>query len=415
MRLLGAFAVVLLAACGAASPPPVAQTSATSRPSLAASPSPTPFTPEIVAVPGAANPPPTGHWVSLPPMSVPRLDFTATLMLDGDVLIVGGRTKAWADSPDGTPTSVVETFDPATNRFAKVASLGIPRAGHTATLLPSGKVFVAGGDPAGTAEVYDPAANTWTPAAPMPQARYDHAAALISGGKVFVTGGAGRPPLGIGPHGAQTAQLPAAIYDPAKDTWAVAATPRYDRPVFPTATVLRTGRVLLVGGQYMYSSPDQRTETSELYDPASDTWSAVPPETRTVARQYHSATLLPDGRVLIAGGLLNDSTVALTVVYDPATDGWIVEPNMNEGRCGHGAALLSTGRVIVFGSGCWTDSSASAEEFDPRTNRWYPVASLAAPRGSVQPAVLQNGEVLALGGGMPTNFPTAVAELFVPN
>ena len=405
-------AVVILSACGTAPLTPVAQTSPTAGATV--SPSPSPFATEAVATPGIANPPPPGRWVSLPSMSVPRLGFTATVMLDGRVLVVGGRTKSLAVSPDGAPTSVVEEYDAATKRFTRVASLGIPRAGHSATLLPSGRVLVAGGDPTGTAEIYDPSANTWTLAAPMPQVRYDHAAALIAGGRVFVTGGASAPPMGIGPHGAQPAQLPAAIYDPASDSWKVAATPRYDRPVYPTATLLGNGRVLVVGGQYMYSSVDQRTETSELYDPAGNAWSAVPPETRTFARQYHSATLLRDGRVLVAGGLLNDGSVAVVVVYDPVANGWTVEPNMIEGRCGHAAALLATGRVLTFGSGCWIDSSASAEEFDPTTNRWYAVASLAAPRGDIQPAVLLDGDVLALGGGMPTNVPTAAAELFVP-
>ena len=410
-------AAVILGACVTVSPRPVAQTgpSAATAASLP-TPSPSPsFAPEEVATAGIANPPPAGRWLALPSMLVPRLDFTATVMLDGRVLIVGGRTKAWADSPDGAPTSVVEIFEAGTKQFSKAASLGVPRAGHTATLLPSGKVLIAGGDPTGTAEVFDPSANAWTPAAPMPQARYDHAAALIAGGKVFITGGAPAPPMGIGPHGAAPARLPAAVYDPATDTWAAAATPQYDRPVYPTATVLRDGRVLVVGGQYMYNSPDQRIETSELYNPASNTWSAAPSETRTVARQYHSATLLLDGRVLVAGGLLNDRSVAWSVVYDPTSNSWTVEPTMNDGRCGHGAALLGAGHVLVFGSGCWIDSSASAEEFDPTTNRWYLVASLNAPRGDIVSAVLPDGDVLAVGGGMPTNFPTPVAELFVPN
>jgi hypothetical protein len=406
---------IVLSACGTVPPTPVAQASPSTKATVAASPSPMPPAAETVASPGVANPPAQGRWVSLPPMSEPRLDFTVTVMLDGRVLIVGGRTKSWAESPDGASTSVVEVFDATTQHSTRVASLGIPRAGHTATLLPSGKVVVAGGDPTGTAEIYDPGANVWTLAAPMPQVRYDHAAALIAGGRVFVTGGATRPPMGISPHGAQPAQLPAAIYDPSSDRWTGAATPQFDRPVYPTATLLRNGRVLVVGGQYMYNSPDQRAETSELYDPTANTWSAVPPETRTLARQYHTATLLPDGRVLVAGGVLNDRSVGLAVVYDPKTNAFTLEPNMTDGRCGQGAALLTTGPVLVIGSGCWIDSSATAEEFDLASNRWYPVASLAAPRGDLQPAVLLSGEVLAVGGGMPTNSPTSAAELFIPD
>lgn len=399
-----AVAALSIAACGAPTPGPVAATSPSASPSR-----------EVVAAPGVSIPPPAGLWVKLPNMAVPRLDFTATRLLDGRILIVGGRQMSWANSPDGYPTALVEIFEGATNAFTRASSLGIPRAGHTATLLSSGKVLVAGGDPAGTAEIYDPIANLWSPAAPMRNVRYDHAAALIAGDKVLITGGAHAPPVGISARSAQPAQLRSEIYDPAADAWAEAALPRFDRPVYPTATLLPDGRVLVVGGQYLYGSPDERTETSELFDPRNNSWALAAPETRTVARQYHTATLLRDGRVLVAGGVLEGRSVASAVVYDPTTNSWTVEPNMNEGRCGQGAALLASGLVIVFGSGCWNDSSASAEEFDPGTNRWYPVASLAAPRGGMQPAVLPNGDVLAIGGGMPTNVPAAVAELFIPN
>ena len=403
----------MLSGCGAP-PPQVAATSPSAAPSASAAPSLPTLLPESIASPGISTPPPAGRWLSLPNMSAARLDFTATALRDGRILIVGGRTKAWAYSADGSPTPLVDIFDGASKGFRRAASLAIPRAGQTATLLASGKVLVAGGDPSGSAEIYDPAADSWTPASRMHHVRYDHAATLIAGGKVLVTGGASSPPLGISARGAQPAQLPAEIYDPARDAWDEAAAPRFDRPVYPTATPLQDGRVFVVGGQYMENSPDQGTETSELYDPRSNTWAQAAPETRTVARQYHSATLLADGRVLVAGGVLDGRTVSSAVVYDPKTNTWTVEANMNEGRCGQGSALLANGLAFVFGSGCWNAASAGAEEFDPSTTRWYAVASLAAPRGDIIAAVLPNGDVLAAGGGMPTNMPTSVAELFVP-
>ncbi|HSS62078.1 MAG TPA: kelch repeat-containing protein [Candidatus Limnocylindrales bacterium] len=367
---------------------------------------------EGVATPGFPSPPNQGQWSSLPPMSVPRLAFTATLLLDGRVLIAGGRTRPFADSPDGSPTSAVEIFDPATRTFSRVPSLGTPRDGHTTTLLPSGKVLVAGGDPIGTAEIYDPVSNTWSLTARMKSRRFDHAAALISGGRVLVTGGGSAPPVGISARGSQRAQLPAEIYDPAADTWTVAATPILDRPEYPTATALRDLRVLVVGGQYLYNSPDEATETAEVYDPRTNRWSATTPETRTGARQYHTATLLPTGNVLVAGGWQDGREIAWSVLYNPITNSWTQLPNMNDTRCGHGAQMLQTGLVIVMGSGCWSGMTASAEEFDPISNRWYPVAGLAHPRGKLEAVALRDGEVLALGGGMPTNFPTAVAEVF---
>jgi hypothetical protein len=335
-------------------------------------------------------------------------------MNDGRVLIAGGRTQRFADSSDGTPTTSVEIFDPATRKFAPAASLGTARDGHTATLLRSGKVLVAGGDPTGTAEIYDPVSDTWTLTARMKNRRYDAAAVLIGGGRVLVTGGAASPPVGISPRGSAPATLPAENYDPAADAWGVAATPAFDRPEYPTATLLKDGRVLVVGGQYMYGSTDESSETSEIYNPASNSWFATTPEVRTGARQYHTATLLPSGDVLVAGGMQDGHTTAWAVLYHPISNSWTQLPNMNVARCGHGAQLLASGEVLLFGSDCWLDVSATSEEFDPASNRWFPVASLAAARGDIVSIRLADGEVLALGGGMPINTPTSVAEIFRP-
>ena len=411
--VIGAFGVFNLERLGSRQPGPAASSSPSLR-TPRVSPKPTVFPTEAVATPGLANPPPQGRWQLLPSMAVPRIGFTATLMQDGRVLIVGGRTRTFAVSPDGSPTSIVEIFDPVSSTFSRAAGLRTPRAGHTATLLASGKVLVAGGDPAGTAEIYDPSTNSWTLAGPMHGRRYDHAAALLLDGKVLVTGGGASPPIGISSRGARTASTPAEIYDPATDTWYLAATPALDRPEYPTATTLLDGRVLVVGGQYMYSSADESTETSEIYDPASNRWSFTAPETSTGARQYHTATLLQDGRVLVAGGFRDGVSVSWSALYDPVSDSWTRLPTMNVGRCGHAAQMLRDGRVLVAGSGCWSDTGASAEEFDPVSSRWYLVATLAYPQGKLVAVALLDGRVLAVGGGMEANNPSAVAEVFQP-
>jgi Galactose oxidase, central domain len=409
-----AIVAVALTACGTIAQQPLTSPVAQGNTSSPAATGPLFIPSETVASPGPAAPPPMGRWETLPRMSVPRIAFTATLLRDGRVLIAGGRTQRFADSSDGTPTTSVDIFDPATRRFLPAASLGTARAGHTATLLPSGQVLVAGGDPRGTAEIYDPAFDTWTLTSPMHDRRYDHAAALLPGGRVLVTGGAPSPPVGISARGAAPATLPSEIYDPAAGTWTVAATPAFDRPEYPTATVLKDGRVLVVGGQYMYNSPDESRETSEIYDSQSNTWSPTAIETRAGARQYHTATRLPSGEVLVAGGIQDSHTNAWAVLYNPISDSWTQVPNMTVARCGQGAQLLATGKVLLFGSGCWSDMSATAEEFDPVSYRWFPVASLAGPRGDIVPVGLTDGEVLALGGGMPVNTPTWTAEIFQP-
>ena len=350
-------------------------------------------------------------------MSTPRLDFTATLMTNGRVLIVGGRTQSFAYAVAGAPSAQVEIFDPATKRFSAAASLGVARSGHTATLLASGKVLVAGGDGGGlgTAEIYDPSSGHWTATSPMNYRRTDHAAALVAGGKVLVTGGSASTYIGISPGGSATAKLPAEIYDPIADLWSTMATPAFDRPVRPTATVLKDGRVLVVGGQYMWNSPDEAKENSEIYDPTINTWTATTPEVRTGARQFHSATLLPSGQVLIAGGMRDLQATGFAVVYDPASNSWTQLPNMNGDRCGQGAQLLSSGRVLRVGGGCgWPDQTGSTEELDPAANRWFIVASLPSLRGSLQLVALSDGQVLGVGGMEQAGMPTALTELFTP-
>src|SRR5260370_37930714 len=176
-----AIAVLVLAACGTTVQQPAVSPLAQS--SLAAPPPP----PEAIATSSFAVPPNPGLWEALPPMSVPRIGFTATLMSDGRVLIAGGRTQRFADSMDGTPISIVEIFDPTSRTFSRAPSLGTARDGHTATLLLSGRVLVAGGDPLGTAEIYDPISNTWTLTAHMKYRQFDHAPALIAARQVLVT------------------------------------------------------------------------------------------------------------------------------------------------------------------------------------------------------------------------------------
>jgi N-acetylneuraminic acid mutarotase len=344
-----------------------------------------------------------GTWTVEPSLPTPMERFTATVLADGKVLVAGGEVTT---ETGGTAIARAWVFDPATGTYAPAGSMSIARAGHTATVLPSGKVLVAGGFTQGgyaalrSAEIFDPGTRAWTSAAPMHDARTHHAAVLLSNGKVLVTGGGAYPPVGISPHGSAPATLPAEIYDPATDTWSVVAKPSLDRPVSPTATLLKDGRVLVVGGQYMLNSPDEAAENSEIYDPRTDRWTATAPETRFGARQFQTATLLPTGNVLIAGGWVDTQPTSSAVLYDPARNSWSSVSNMTDSRCGASATLLKDGRVLVAGGGCGftgNDGRNTSEQFD-RTGRWQAAGSLAAPRGFMVSVLLPDGTVLAMGG-----------------
>jgi hypothetical protein len=280
-------------------------------------------------------------------------------------------------------------------------------------------VLVAGGytslgiQALSSTEIYNPANNSWTPGAPMGLGRAQAAAVLLKNGRVLVVGGG---TMGFMGTGTQPAGTMAEIYDPAKDAWTPAGNMAYGRAVYPTATLLPDGRVLVVGGRALFNTPETAVERSEVFDPSKNRWSVVSPNNRTGARQDQSATLLPNGDVLIAGASpAPDASVSYSDLFSPKTNSWISLPNMHNARCGQGAVLLPTGNAMVIGGGCgWSDQTSGVEEFNWATKTWTQVAPLSAPRGRIQAVVLADGSVLALGGLAPASSTSAIVELFRP-
>ncbi len=229
----------------------------------------------------------SGVFTNTGSLATARYNSTATLLPNGKVLVAGGE-----DSSSSVLASA-ELYDPASGTWAPTGSLATARGNQTATLLPNGKVLVAGGRPNGgvltSAELYDPASGTWTPTGSLATARVFHTATLLPNGKVLVAGGLDT----------SSVLASAELYDPASGTWTTTgslATARH----FHTATLLPNGKVLVASG-----SGDA---SAELYDPASGTWG--PTGSLATARNSHTATLLPNGKVLVAGGLnLNTSSV----------------------------------------------------------------------------------------------------------
>ena len=243
--------------------------------------------------------------------------------------------------------------------WTSTGSLGTARYGHTATLLPNGKVLVAGGNAAGgivtSAELYDPAAGTWAPAAPMNVAR-----------------------------------------------------------AFHTATLLPNTKVLVAGGQVTGGS----TKTAEFYDPVARTWTLIAP--MTTNRASHSATLLPDGKILAAGGFAGDSpanllTLASAELYDPAAGTWKNTTALSVPRGNHKAVLLSNGQVLLAGGfGNALVCFSSTEIFTPATGQWTNTGAMKSPRATFAALLLPNGTVLGAGGQHPLGTALNTAELYYP-
>ena len=301
--------------------------------------------------------PTTGTWNFTGSLNAFRSDHTATLLPNGKVLVAGGAT-VW-----NLPVESAELYDPATERWNDTGSLVAARYGHTATLLSNAMVLVAGGasdneDPPsalGSAELYDPATGTWRSAGNLNRERYHHTATLLPNGKVLVAGGYNSSSLSL-----NTAEL----YDPATGSWSGTGSLNKERTNH-TATLLPNGKVLVAGGHNVEGNRLNTLNSAELYDPATGTWSVT--GSLNMARSDHSATLLSNGEVLVAAGQIFATFPLITLnsaeLYDPATGSWSVTANLNTSRWGHTATLLPNGKVLVAG-GDNRGAILSAELYD---------------------------------------------------
>ncbi|KFE71275.1 Kelch repeat-containing protein [Hyalangium minutum] len=332
-------------------------------------------------------------WTSTQAMSLPRYHHTATLLPNGKVLVAGGVFVS--------AHAMAEVYDPASGTWSATGSMAQGRYIHTATLLPNGKVLVTGGSNGvaslATAEVYDPASGTWSATGPMASPRSEHTATLLPNGKVLIAGGYTNP----GTH-SSSSLVTAEVYDPASGTWSTAGAMATPRSVH-TATLLPNGKVLVTGG-----SNSDFLATAEVYDPASGTWSTA--GAMASPRRYHTAALLPNGKVLIAGGY-SSPIFATAEVYDPVSGTWSMTGSMVTPRYLHTVTLLQSGKVLVAG-GANGLNHREAEAYDPASGTWSAVPSMIHVRRSHAAALLQDGRVLISGGYNGGGFPDA--ELYSP-
>jgi WD40 repeat protein len=247
-------------------------------------------------------------------MGTPRGNHTATLLLNGKVLVAGGFNRN-----TGSAVSTTELYDPATGTWTTTGSLAIARNFHTATLLLNGKVLVTGGAPdaAGysslsSTELYDPNTGSWTAIGSMSLARQAHTATLLPNGRVLVAGGAD---VGYFNSGAE-------LFNPVAGTWTVTGSMGSTRGIH-TATLLPDGKVLAAGGNHnsLAAPTIVASSSTELYDPATGTWTAS--GSLNAPRSTHVATLLPNGKVLVAAGYYVNNNVQLfsAELYDSAAGG----------------------------------------------------------------------------------------------
>jgi hypothetical protein len=263
------------------------------------------------------------------------------------------------------------------------------RSGHTAALLQDGRVMVMGGAAvANSVELFDPSTNTWSVGPSMESWRTGHVSGTLSNGDVLVAGG-------IGPQGA------AERYDVQQEAWIPAGFLTLDRDN-PGACALANNGFLVVGGR---TGQDVPVASAEVYNPATNQWSVVAPMTAG-ARSHTTASLLNDGRVLVAGGLGEGAQQMLDTaqVYDPVTNQWSDAAPLNVGRFSHTATVLpnNNGTVLVVGGQGGGVALTSAEIYDPVANLWIPAASMAQLRQDhTASLVLSSNQVVVVGGRLP--------------
>jgi len=232
--------------------------------------------------------PSTGAFTRGPQMSVDRVGgHAATLLRDGQVLIVGG----WSLQP----TTSAELYDPAQNRLTPTGPLGVTRADPSATLLDNGKVLITGGyngsERLASSELYDPATRAFTPTASMATARSAHVAVRLTDGRVLIIGGE---------RSRGSVVATAELYDPATGTFSPAgdmSVVRYKH----AAVLLADGRVLVVGGSDARDGFG-RYDSAEIWDPRTLTFAAAGRMRSPRYKIPSSAVRLSDGSVLVAGG-----------------------------------------------------------------------------------------------------------------
>jgi hypothetical protein len=289
-----------------------------------------------------------------------------------------------------------------------LAGPSLPRAAHTATLLPSGEVLVAGGctadsceldDGGATTELFDPVTERFRPGPRLVRPRVGHGAARLRDGSVLVFGGwTGAKPTAS-----------AELLRPGASRFVDTGRMAVPRGGF-ASTLLRDGRVLVVGG----SDGSRALASAEVYDPRSGRWSQS--GSMAEPRTAHTATRLPDGGVVVAGGSGGGGVLARVELWRPETGRFTPLSPLATARHKHAAVLVRHGVLVVGGSTerDFAGRLASAELYDTRLRRFVAVQALPQPRFKIADAVvhLPGGRALVAGGAAGAAVYDPVARRF---
>jgi hypothetical protein len=346
----------------------------------------------------AQSPPSRGTFTSTGNMTTPRFGHTATLLPGGKVLIAGGSSAI-----PGPALATADLYDPSTGTFAATGNMTMPRWGHNATLLPNGKVLITSGvDEYGSssgdsaAELYDPSTGTFTPTSGLTTGIPVNAT-LLGNGKVLIVG---RNRIG------QTTF--AELYDPGTDTFEATGVPANTADYLSpsVATLLSDGKVLIAGTRLSVNA--------ELYDPFTGTFKGTVPPLPVDADCALMSTLLLNGKVLFVG---IDCPFTVAQFYDPTADAFAGSGTITTDNL-HTATLLPNGVVLFIREPALASGiPAGGELYDPVTGTFSSAGELATPGRVLSTATLLPDGTVLIAGGMnycPNCSVTSSAELFKP-
>ena len=337
----------------------------------------------------------------------PTGSMTVPRFADMGVLLPNGKVLLIGG---GTNDNTAELYNPATGSFQTAGNL-LFSGGHStrATLLNDGRVLIEGGDANSLgAELFDPASGKFTATGSLLQPHaYEQTATLLHDGRVLIVGG-----LANQGQAADT-NAGAELYDPKTGMFTRAGAMSVNRRAH-TATLLPDGRVLIAGGEVgVFNSPTQQRslDSAEIYDPASGLFSPTSP--MVFARSRFFAVLLSNGKVLLGGGAGTSAEL-----FDPLTARFDFTGSMNQARGQDtGSALLSSGQVLIAGGNGPGPNGplTSAELYSPATHSFSPTSGMSIGRVAFATVVLPDGRVLAAGGyTQACCIPVASAEIYTP-
>jgi Putative Ig domain/Galactose oxidase, central domain len=289
------------------------------------------------------------------PMETSRTSLTGTLLGNGSVLVAGGLNAA------GNSVNSVETYRNGAFSLDPNA-MSTPRDSHTATLLPNGNVLIAGGENGfgnnlNTAEIYHTADGTFSAPITMTSAHVAHTATLLTSG-----------PL--------------------------------------------QGKVLIVGGDVLGEGTNIPTNVAELYDPVANTFTATGP--LNVARANHVAVLLPNGKVLIAGGVNGSNQAEVSAeLYDPVAQTFSFTGPLGSAQSSPAAVLLANGQVLVLGGTGSAGQDNQAQMYNPVSGTFSTILGMVSARADFPVVTLSDGTLLITGGfAAPSSITNA--EIYYP-